>query len=552
MKRLKLSILMLLACVLAFGQGQYRKPVKPVKNVIVMIPDGTSVDVLAASRWYKVYNGLGDALHVDPYLCGLVKTHSSNAPIGDSAPTTSCYMTGQPQRTGNVAIYPLADPGRDLCPVDPERAYQPLATVLEAAKMERGKAVGLVVTCEFPHATPADCSAHYYDRGNYAAIAPQMAAQNLDVMFGGGNDFVTGDMERHFADHGIHYIKDDLAAFRAVEDGPVWALFGGREFPYDLDRDTTRLPSLEEMTRKALQVLSQSEEGFFLMVEGSLVDWAAHANDAAGIIHEFLAFDAAVGAAMDFARRDGNTAVVVLPDHGNSGFSIGRRGIDYDVLSLEQLFGTVSGYRATSYGLEAMLNKVQPERMGQVMKEYTGIDLTAEEEAALLRARGIHADNYMKVGESGSLQAVLADIMNRHTYFGFTSDGHTGEDVFLAAYHPQGDVPTGLNTNVDINRYLCDALGLDEPLAKLTGRIFARHTEVFAGMKWTVRPAAEADGFPELVVKRGRHELRVPAFSSVAYLDGKPFDLGSVAVYMDKNNTFYLPGSLAAKLDGKK
>ena len=550
MKRLQLSILMLLACAFAFGQGQYRKPVKPVKNVIVMIPDGTTIDVLAAARWYQVYNGLGTSLHVDSYLCGLVKTHSSNAPIGDSAPTTSCYMTGQPQRTGNVSIYPLADPGRDLCPVDPAQAYQPLATVLEAAKMEQGKAVGLVVTCEFPHATPADCSAHYYDRGNYTAIAPQMAAQNLDVMFGGGNDFVTGDMERHFADHGIQYIKNDLSAFRAVEDGPVWALFGDREFPYDLDRDTAHLPSLEEMTRKALQVLSQDEEGFFLMVEGSLVDWAAHANDAAGIIHEFLAFDAAVGAAMDFARRDGNTAVVVLPDHGNSGFSIGRKGIDYDVMSLEQLFGAVSGYKATSYGLEALLNAEQPGRMKQLVKDYTGIELTDEEETALLRARGIHADNYMEVGESGSLQSVLAGIMNSRTYFGFTSDGHTGEDVFLAAYHPQGDVPMGLNTNVEINRYLCDVLGLDEPLCDLTGRIFAKHTEVFAGMKWSVRMAE--DGSPELVVKRGRHELRVPAFSSVAYLDDTPFDLGSVAVYIDKNDTFYLPTALAEKLEKRK
>ena len=540
---------MLLACAFAFGQGQYRKPVKPVKNVIVMIPDGTTIDVLAAARWYQVYNGLGTSLHVDPYLCGLVKTHSSNAPIGDSAPTTSCYMTGQPQRTGNVSIYPLADPGRDLCPVDPAQAYRPLATVLEAAKMEQGKAVGLVVTCEFPHATPADCSAHYYDRGNYAAIAPQMAAQNLDVMFGGGNDFVTEGMERHFADHGIQYIKNDLSAFRAVEDGPVWALFGSREFPYDLDRDTAHLPSLEEMTRKALQVLSQDEDGFFLMVEGSLVDWAAHANDAAGIIHEFLAFDAAVGAVMDFARRDGNTAVVVLPDHGNSGFSIGRKGIDYDVMSLEQLFGAVSGYKATSYGLEALLNAEQPGRMKQLVKDYTGIDLTDEEEAALLRARGIHADNYMEVGESGSLQSVLAGIMNSRTYFGFTSDGHTGEDVFLAAYHPQGDVPMGLNTNVEINRYLCDVLGLDESLCDLTGRIFAKHTDVFAGMKWSVRTAK--DGFPELMVKRGRHELRVPAFSSVAYLDDTPFDLGSVAVYIDKNDTFYLPTALAEKLGGR-
>ena len=70
------------------------------------------------------------------------------------------------------------------------------------------------------------------------------------------------------------------------------------------------------------------------------------------------------------------------------------------------------------------------------------------------------------------------------------------------------------------------------------------------GMKWSVRTAE--DGFPELVVKRGRHELRVPAFSSVAYLDDTPFDLGSVAVYIDKNDTFYLPTALAEKLGGRK
>ncbi len=542
MKKWQTSIMLLAWCVLAFGQESYRKPVRPVKNVIVMIPDGTSVSVLAAARWYKAYNGQDASLNVDPYLCGLVKTHSSNAPIGDSAPTTSCYMTGMPQQSGNVAIYPLADPEHDLCPVDSSKAYRPLATVLEAAKIQQDKAVGLVVTCEFPHSTPADCSAHHYDRDNYAAIAPQMAAQNLNVMFGGGNNYVTDNMRRHFSDHHIHYINDDLKAFRELNEGKVWALFGREAFPYDLDRDTTRLPSIEEMTRKALELLSQNENGFFLMVEGSLIDWAAHANDAAAIITEFIAFDKAVGAVMDFARRDGNTAVIVLPDHGNSGFSIGQGDLDYRVATLEQLFGAVSRYKSTSYELAQRFENEDPEKIRQVMEERTGIILTDEEHAALLQAKGVHPENYTKVGESRNLQAVLTEIMNSRTHFGFTSEGHTGEDVFLAAYHPQGDIPTGLNTNVDINRYLVELTGLEETLADLTDRIFAKHHDVFAGMRYTI--GTSRDGETELTVRQGRKELRVPAFSSVAYINGQAFDMGSVAVYIDRNQTFYLPTSL--------
>lgn len=87
-----------------------------------MIPDGTSIGVVSAARWYQIYNKLGgNNLAIDPYLCGTVKTFSSNAPIGDSAPTTSCYMTGMPQQTGNVSIYPVADPENDLVPVDPQK-----------------------------------------------------------------------------------------------------------------------------------------------------------------------------------------------------------------------------------------------------------------------------------------------------------------------------------------------------------------------------------------------------------------------------------------------
>ena len=535
----------MLVCLAVFSQGQYRTPVVPTKNVIVMIPDGTSIGVVSAARWYKIYNNLGTNLHLDPFICGTVKTYSVNAPIGDSAPTMACYMTGMPQRAGNISIYPLADPKNDLVPVDPEKAYQPLATMLEAGRIEQNKATGLVVTCEFPHATPANCAAHHYSRGNYKAIASQMAYQNLDVMFAGGNNYVSDDMKQHFRNKNIRYIQDDIEAFRNVKEGKTWALFGGEAFPYDLDRDKNTLPSLEEMTRKALDILSQDENGFFLMVEGSLVDWAAHANDAVGCITEFLAFDDALGAAIEFAKRDGNTTIVVLPDHGNSGFSIGKYGLSYGFASLEKLFGTVSKYKITASGLEKLLHKEKPANIRTLIKKHTDIDISDEEYNDILNSKNYHVEDYMKVGESKNLHSVLVGIMNSRTCFGFASSGHTGEEVFLAAYHPQGTIPLGMNTNIEINSYLFDAMGLETPLDKLTEQIFAKHTDVFAGLKCAIK---KTDDKIELEVKKGRKTLRIPAFSSVAYLNGEAFDLGSVVVYIDKNDTFYLPKHLKEKL----
>jgi len=548
MRRLTLSILLIFIVTVSLCAQQYRKPVKPTKNVIVMIPDGTSIGVVSAARWYQIYNKLGgENLAIDPYLCGTVKTFSSNAPIGDSAPTTSAYMTGMPQQTGNVSIYPLADPENDLVYVDPTMAYQPLATVLEAAKYQQNKATGLVVTVEFTHATPADCAAHYYDRGKYEFIAPQMAYQNLDVMFGGGNSILTDDIKQYFKSTGTTLIQDDAEAFRNFKgEEKVWALFCENAHPYDLDRDPNLVPSLEEMTQKAIDRLSQNENGFFLMVEGSKIDWSAHGNDAIGCITEYLAFDKAVTVAIDFAKKNGETTVVVLSDHGNSGFTIGRSGLDrYDRASIEKLFGNVSKYKRTGEGLEKILLTTKPDDFKRVFKEYTDIDLTDDEYKLLLSSKNYHEADYMKVSNSVNMGSSIVKIMNSRTYFGFTTGGHTGEEVFLAAYHPNGDIPIGMNTNVEINHYLCDALGLETSLKEMTNEIFAKHTEVFSGMEYTIDKSGK---FPVLKVKKGNVTLSVPAFKSVAYLNNQPISLRSVTVYVDKNDTFYLPKSLLNKL----
>lgn len=523
--------------------------VKPTKNIIVMIPDGTSLSVLSASRWLQTYRGDGTKLKIDPYLCGTVTTFSSNAPIGDSAPTTSCYMTGQAEQAGNIAIYPVADPANDLVKINPDSAYQPLATILEAMKMEQKKAAGLVVTCEFPHATPADCSAHTYDRNNYKVIAPQMAYNNLDVMIGGGNNFVTEDMKRHFAKNGTTFIQNDKNALLNFSGNKVWALYDKEDIPYDIDRDSTLIPSLAQSTAKAIEVLSKNKNGFFLMVEGSKVDWGAHANDPIAIMTEYLAFDKAVGLVMDYARKNGNTTVIVLPDHGNSGFSIGRNGYpkSYTKMTLEDLFGAVAKYKRTATGLEQILLTVQPSEIKTVFKQYTGIDLTADEEAQLLKSKNYKgATNYMEVSKSENMTHYITQIMNNRSTFGFTTGGHTGEEVFLAAYHPKGNIPAGNVRNKEINNYLFKAAGLKKPLNKLTAEIYAKHTDVFRA--YDISIDKQDTVIPKLVVKHGDKTLIVPAYSSVATLNGVPFELGSVAVYVDKTNLFYLPSALAARL----
>ena len=535
----------LLSLLIFSASFSFAKEVKPVRNVIVMIPDGTSLGAYSAARWYKIFNGLGDGLNMDPFITGTVSTFSSNNPIGDSAPTTSCYMTGIPSRGGWVSTYPLVDPGNDLYPLDSTMAYQPLTTILEASRIEKNKATGLVVTCQFPHATPADCASHSYTRSNYDAISSQMAYQNLDVMFGGGNGYLTDDIKKHFKNNGTVLIQDDIDAMLNYNgDNPVWSLFGKGAFPFHLDRDPDKFPTLAVMTQKALDILSKKENGFFLMVEGSLVDWAAHANDPVGTITELIAFDDAVGKVMDFAKKDGETVVIILSDHTTGGMTIGKRG--NKASTLKALFGPVSKFKLTSSGIEERLIKTKPENMKAEFKKYTDIDLTDQELELFLSSKNYKEGDYTQVANSPSFRNNIIQVMNDRMSFGFTTGSHTGEEVLLAAYHPKGHVPMGHLKNTDIYDYLFKASGLKTPLSEVTKNIFAKHTDVFSGMNYSIED--KDSKFPVLVVKKGKSTLRITSSTSVGYLNGKPFDIGSVTVYVDKNKTFYLPKNIAEKL----
>lgn len=459
---------------LAFSNQQGKSSI--VKNLIIMIPDGTSSELLALSRWYQTYyENRPITLAVDPYICGLVKSHCSNSIIGESAATTSTYMTGQLMQASNISTYPLAS-SQDLIPIDASRSYQPLITLMEASRIKQNKATGMVFTCYYPHATPADCSSHYYDRGASEIIAKQIAYNQFDVIIGGGTDYMKPTEKKHLISRGYSMVSTK-EALDTLSTARYWALLSDQELPLDMKRDPKQIPSLAEMTQKAITALNQNPNGFMLMVEGSQIDWQAHGNKAKGVITEYIAFDRAVEAAIDFAKRDGNTAVVVVPDHATGGVSLGSRASD-------KLYAQL--------GLKRFVES-----------------LDEDKDACMV---------------------------------GFTSGGHTGEDVFLAVYHPSDIKPSGVISNVDLHRYMCQISGLENTLDSLTHSHFSPHQQLLTGLNYQINNQDPLS--PTLTIKKKSKTIVIKGFTNLVTINGKQMELESITLYMEKNKTFYIPRSI--------
>lgn len=539
--------------------------IRPTKNIIVMIADGTSISSVSLARWYqRAQDPEKIHLHLDPYLSGTVLTYCSEAPIGDSAPTTSSYMNGVPSIAGFVGSYPYTT-DHDLIPLDSAMAYRPIVSAFEAARLGLGKRVGLVATSEFCHATPADCMSHCYNRSNYKVLVPQLAQNGVEVLYAGGTSLITPEIEGMLSRQGIKLYRDDMSALNAPEE-KVWGLYGSRDVAYDLDRDPEKTPSLAQLSKAAIEHLDRNNpNGFCLMIEGSKVDWGAHANDAVAIATEMLAFDEAVAIALDFAQKDGNTTIIITADHGNSGLSIGRRSLggSYAVTSSDDLFGALTKIKKTSWGLKELLLETPEEQVAKVFEDETTITptstqteiLTALRQIALQKASGKSVDKveslldekaYQELRSShyaSTLDGYIAEIYYQNMHIGFTTFGHTGEEVFLASYAPTPDQRLyGMNTNIDLHNYIRAAIGLEDNMIDLTHRYFAPHTEVFKGYKYTITGDKDTDKV--LTVTNGRKKLVIPALRSSVTLNGKEHQLPLTTVYVDKTDRFYLPADL--------
>lgn len=507
-----------------------------VKNVIILIPDGMSVDGTTLTRWY---NG-GSPLALDEMACGLVRTYSADAPIADSAPASTAYATGHKSHTGYIGVLPdTADmPGQT--PIKTEDAKKPVASILEAARLA-GKSTGLVATCEIPHATPADFSAHYPDRLNYDDIIEQQVYQGIDVVFAGGEKFLQAanrkdneDLVSILKEKGYQFITSRVEML-SLEKGPVWGMFADTAMAYDFDRPADE-PSVAEMTEKALDLLSENDKGFFLMVEGSKVDWASHANDPIGVISEVRAFDQAVQVAVDFAKKDGNTLVIAVPDHGNGGLTIGDRSLsfNYDEQPLSVFISPLKKAVRSGEGIQKLGNGNVQSTIETAQTMYGLSDMTETEKDAVKKV----------VENKGYLNAIIGPMLSSRAHIGWTTGGHTGEDVVLYVYAPKGPCLTGVIENTDIALYMEKVMQLD--LDATTNRLFIPISALEKNGA-TVSIDKNDQNNVVLVVKKDGKAIELPANKNIAIVDGDEQELEGLNVY--NGVSFFVPKQVLGLLN---
>ena len=292
-------------------------PNSQVENIMFLIGDGMGLTQITSARIKTV--GANGKLHMERMpVTGLINTHSANSLVTDSGAAGTALATGYKTNNGMISMSP-----------DDER----LLTILEVCK-GKGMATGLVVTSTITHATPAAFAAHVRFRGDEATIASQLLENKVNVLLGGGKALFLPQSkfgsERHderdlIAEaKKIGYLfvqtKEELKVAKGNYLLGLFQLFALTTNPPE--------PSLAELTQKAIELLSRNRKGFFLMVEGSQIDWACHDNNPDSTIRQTLLFDEAVKVALDFAIKDKYTLVVVTADHECGGMGINAGSLD--------------------------------------------------------------------------------------------------------------------------------------------------------------------------------------------------------------------------------
>ncbi len=274
-----------------------------VKNVILLIGDGMGVATV-----YAAMSASQAPLNFERFpVSGLQITYSANAYITDSGAAGTALASGTKTRNGAIGV---------------DENGNPVYSVLARAE-EHGLATGVVATSSVTHATPASFIAHQSSRGSYEDIASDFLKTDVDVFIGGGYDhFARRADKRNLIDslksRGYDVVTD-LQGIMGSDSRKLAGLTYPGQPPYRLKGRGDMLPS---STARALEILSRNKKGFFLMIEGSQIDWAAHANVADTLIDETLDFDKAVGLALDFAEKDRHTLVIVTADHETGGVTI--------------------------------------------------------------------------------------------------------------------------------------------------------------------------------------------------------------------------------------
>ncbi len=403
------------------------------KNVILLIGDGMGPEQVEAGR-LLVPGGQLVLDQMDPSP-GSVNTLNVFGEITDSAASATAYSTGFKTANGNISMA--------------EDDVTVLPTNMQAA-IEEGMATGILSSVYMCDATPGVWVAHAPSR-SCSTIIPQQIDACPDVFLGprgteyrrGGKGKQAFDLIADFVEN-CNYEEVDNAAELAAAQAPNDRLIGmwSGYSMYDIDRQNdpgSNVPTLAEMTTKAIEVLSRDPDGFFLVVEGGGIDWMAHNRDIAGTARDVVAFDDAVAVAYNFASADGDTLVVVTADHETGGLQVGGN----------PNVAFIAGVTASTdfmYGL-VLRGEMSAE---EVLETYAGVDwddLTAAEKQGI--------EDY---GEMGISDVLTARANVAWGWSGRDEGSHTATEVPVFTFGPSPGPLEGSIDNTDIGNLLFDVV----------------------------------------------------------------------------------------------
>lgn len=426
---------------------------KKAKNIILLVSDGMSTGTLnmtdlylnrktgTGSNWIQLYKD-------NKVSRALMDTASASSIVTDSAAASSSWGGGFRVNNGSLNVSPSGEP------------HLPIWQKFKKA----GKMAGCVTTVPITHATPAGFCVNSKSRNAQEDIAEDYIKLGFDIMMGGGDRYFNAatrkdnkDLYAAYKTQGYQVVKTRSEMQQASTSQPILGVFSQDGLPYYVDRNSDDnlkkvIPTLAEMTEKAINRMKVHKNGFVLQIESGKVDWAAHANDIAGLIHDQIAFDEAVKVAMDFAEKDQETLVIITTDHGNA-----NPGIIYGK-ETNANFDSIHKYTQTN---EWILNQIKANssvaQVQEIIEKANGHSISIEEAKTVLTYYdGLHKEdglyNYKKLPFKA-----FAAMQEQSNAVGWISMDHSADYVELAMYGPGSELLKPFIKNTDLHYLMLKA-----------------------------------------------------------------------------------------------
>lgn len=473
------------------------------KNIILIIGDGMGPDAVGLLLYYnRFFLGGKEDTSLEKLMhfgnTGICLTYQYGTVVTDSASAATALACGVKTRDGMI--------GKD-------HDGRPMKSILDVAR-KKGKATGLISTTRITHATPAGFYAAVLHRDMESAIASQFVEETkVDVGLSSGAQFFIPKgtsvenhdllkttprggglgpskreddrdliLEAKAKGYSIVVNESQLRELDSSSTRRVLGLFGGIAFPAAIDRQpqmATGFPSLGDMTKKALEILSRTPEGFFLMVEAGQIDWAEHANDVAATLHEMMEMDEALGVIMEFTQKEPSTLVILTADHATGGPAIAYNAHNPPkpvILASGETWKSKFNFNDGSI-FEIMLkqkksftkmvldSKGDPAALKRELEENSALQITIEEATRVLAkdpGKGYpipcdQADFYVYGSLNSS--ALLGRLLGKQMGVAWAVGTHTHTPVIIAAMGPMAERFRGLLDNTQVASIMAEAWG---------------------------------------------------------------------------------------------